>query len=404
MDKCSTRSKKLYGDKFKNNKNDNISFFTYSLSLMILLVFICRDKYFNIGNYYFYIIASIIIGTMGIAFKIATTKKIKKPRLSDYCYISIIIYSIIITYLLGHPFKADTVITYVILCLLILVVNFTMFNRKEVNFIINIYIISALILAIMQLLQWKMPYPGQIRFSVFYSDLEYYDVNFLAAYMLVPGSIAFNKAINLKNKIKKNKYFFASGIIVMSIFLTGSRAGAIGTIISFTLILLINKKINIKTILWILLLILIIYIIIPDEIINRFFVNSYNDGSNGRRVEHWKYGWALFKQNPFWGYGLTWTSEALAIEYNYYSTVHNTFIAMLIQFGIIGITPIIILLINLVIKLLKKGEKNMLGPIIGLIFSIIMIEAQTSLLIYIPIIIISIVINNKSTNNIEQLR
>ncbi|SHK18286.1 O-antigen ligase [Clostridium cavendishii DSM 21758] len=384
-------------DNHINKKSIPISITTCFLCLTILFVFKCNDQFFNLGKYYILPIATIIVGCFQMIFMLVKGKI--KLRIEHYCIIFILLYITFITYILQLPSKFDTVMSYYMLFLLLFVMSIVEFKPKEIKIINISYIFSGLIFAIILLKQMQAPYPGVTRYSVFYSEINFYDSNFLAAYMFLPSLLAFNKGIISKKKTKQLLYYIIAAIISLAILLTGSRAGVVALFLGIIMLLCKdNKKFIIKIII-IGIIIFIIYELIPEELIQRFFMESYNDGSNQKRLLDWNYGWETFKTSPFWGTGMIWTIDAISSRIMVDYTVHNTIIGFMMQFGIIGFIPIIILFVNLFKEFLNKSLSIMLISLIGLMFLIIMIEAQSSIVLFFPFIFMYIILNFKKNNN-----
>ena len=143
----------------------------------------------------------------------------------------------------------------------------------------------------------------------------------------------------------KRKYFFISlttlCVNIFSLFLTASRGGLIALIILFIFILFINiSKTTFKEKFRFCIGILFIFVIIQffttyfldkDILIRIFFFENYDDGSG--RLDIWSNTFELISKDFNLVFGSGWGSY---FGYNnYYISVHNTFISMLCDVGII---------------------------------------------------------------------
>lgn len=382
-----------------------VQMITYLLGLTMIFMFACGEKYFTVWNYYLFPLVAILIGAYNVMWDIWTNKKMIKMDISDYCMIFIIFYVLFSSLVLRLPANFDSVISYGFLFLLLLVSSLTKFSKKQIIFILKCYIASAVIITIIMLIQRATPYPGVLRFSIFYSKEGFYDVNFLATYIAVPPLLSLNNAMLRKDKDGKIKYYTVTAIILLGVFLTGSRGALVGFIIGALFIICINRKITLnkikqireikkpklKTVVLIIAVIVLLYLLLPKELTERFFAQSYNDGSNQKRLHHWMYSIQSFIKQPIFGTGITWTSIVIEKNFGVNYTSHNTFLGVLMQLGVVGSIPFMIVLINPIKQLWKANQRSLIGIILGLVFMIIMIEAQSSLLLFIHLSVIYII-------------
>lgn len=384
-------------------KLEPVQIVTYLLGLTMLLMVTCRDSNFNVGNWFVLPLAIIIVGAYNVIWYIVKNKKMTKFNTTEYCMIFIIFYVLFSSLVLRLPAKFGAVVSYGFLFLLLLVCSLTKFNKEQIAFILKCYIASAVIMSIIIIIQRKTPFPGVMRFSIFFSETEFYEINFLAAYMAVPALVSFNNAMLRKDKHGKTIFYTITSIIVLGIFLTGSRGALIGFMLGALFIICTNcemmfGKINkigkpkFKTITIVIVSIVLLYLLLPKELVERFFVSSYNDSSNIKRLQHWNYAIQSFMKQPIFGVGITWTTEVIEGNFGIPYAAHNTFIGALMQLGVVGIIPFMIILINPIKILWENNQKSMIGLILCLIFMMIMIEAQNTLVFFVPLAVIYILV------------
>lgn len=103
---------------------------------------------------------------------------------------------------------------------------------------------------------------------------------------------------------------------------------------------------------------------ISDWMFNRFFVNSYNDGSNEFRVALWIKAVERWPQHPLFGFGVG--------NYTYYSahdwglaetstTTHGTVTDFLVDFGIIGLGLFLYIVIDIISGLIVSKQYVLLA-------------------------------------------
>jgi len=211
----------------------------------------------------------------------------------------------------------------------------------------------------------------------------------------------------LVKKDRKDYYLYAfiytiiTFIICIAVFMTGSRAGMLamflGGIIVFTYYM---KGRNI--VFGVLLLSaggLIILCFLPDRLIQRMlYFNTYLDGSNYLRLMNWYYGIKAFFRSPLIGYGMVYSNNVLFKYFSYVRAAHNTYITFLIQFGLIGALPVILILAKIFFKTLKGDMRVIFGALISMLFTSMMIENNISITFWMVLTLTYMVYNYKRDN------
>ncbi|MFJ5717805.1 O-antigen ligase family protein [Neobacillus sp. NPDC093127] len=176
------------------------------------------------------------------------------------------------------------------------------------------------------------------------------DPNNVAAFYLVGFSIALYYIIYEKNW--NIKYFVILVINALGIALTGSRGGLVSLLAGIVALLFLSdiKKNNIikniKNLFLISLILSLIFLatqyFLPISTYNRLFgFDSYSSGS-GRDLL-WDNAMAMAKEKPFLGWG--WGGIIMG--------VHNTFITMILEIGIVGILLFTFPILSVIRKAIK---------------------------------------------------
>ncbi len=364
---------------------------TIVLALTILFAYTVNEQYFALGRYFILPVCTIITGTVTLIFKTLKTHCFPKKNFEVFGILFFILLAITI---FQKEYNFDMVASYCMIWIMFYVCTILPYTFWEIKFLLNVYIISALILAILLFYQLRMPYLGYFRFSVFFSDKDYYDVNFLSSYMLLPALISFYFAWLIPWNKWSLFYGLANFVILAAILATGSRGALVGFCIGlFPLIKhLLRKKILIFVLAG---LCILIYFYIPHELAERLFLDSYNDGSNSRRLDDWTYGIMAFLQHPLFGNGFSSSVDIIIRLFYQKITAHNSFLLLLINFGIIGIIPFL----SLLFKPLLCYKKSFLGIYtltfyLAFLFNVSLIEAATSFVFIVPMILFFIIIRN----------
>ncbi|HHT55025.1 MAG TPA: O-antigen ligase family protein, partial [Acholeplasma sp.] len=155
------------------------------------------------------------------------------------------------------------------------------------------------------------------------------------------------------NKEKKLWYLLFWLLMVIMIFLTGSRTGFIFILLGSVITFYSSYNINLKTILPVALLIFILlissyYAIMNielfynilgrriEQMVEGAFGEGTTDGSFNTRMNMIKYGWDWFKEKPLFGYGIN-NYRVLYSRIGFEETYsHNNVIELLVSVGLIG--------------------------------------------------------------------
>lgn len=180
-------------------------------------------------------------------------------------------------------------------------------------------------------------------------------------------------------KDKKGYLYWLLSLIISSIY--ASRVGIMASCFLFIYLYFSNKKTNLKAFLKTLFSVVFIGIIgliilnklgMYDYLLERFLNIGSESGSLGR-LRMWNYVFESFKNNPF-GYGIGNSLVAIELSSGLYFTennLHNLFLQMLLELGIVGFLFYMILIIYFVIK---NRAKLLSDPIISFIFIYIVLS------------------------------
>ena len=199
--------------------------------------------------------------------------------------------------------------------------------------------------------------------------------NPFATYLLILFLFSWGTSLNIRRK----GFYLASLIFLVALLLSGSRGGFIATIIGFSFIIISSKDdfkeklIKSLILLFIGLIItrFIIYLapIVQDKIGITLSMVDYlirKDTLLGSslvgRLEFWKVAWELIKSKPINGYGLGTFFSAYYIEYGsnqwYSRFVHNHYLQIMAETGIIGIILFLIFLVSIFRIIYEKIKSN----------------------------------------------
>lgn len=276
------------------------------------------------------------------------------------------------------------------------------FNNQFIKSILITILFSSSILATLCLF-FSQSYKGVEARQVLTIRGAQMDPNNQAAFLLIGVTVLlyllFNKNSNIQYSIL---YILLSIIIIYAMFLTGSRGGIISLIIIIIVIALLNEKgnnlITKKTVLNTILVSIFaggIYLIakqlLREDIFKRIFnFASYSGGSN--RIYIWSNTLQIIVNNPLFGggWGAYW-------GYNdNYTVVHNTFLSILADGGILGFVLFFLPHIYLCISSLNRRYILPLLVLISGLLPSFFIDSINKRFFWNAIIIAFILINNKA--------
>ena len=219
------------------------------------------------------------------------------------------------------------------------------------------------------------------------------DPNNLAAFYLVGVVIASYYIVFERKQILRNGFFLL--INGMAMILTASRGGLISflALIVF-MVLLTNARDNkvldsLKKIFFISAIVVAVYYIashfMPQASIERLFSLNLYEGGSGRD-DLWAYAIKLIKEKPIigWGWG------------GYESGIHNTYLSMVCDLGIVGGTFFGIFLVMIGSKALKSRQPLAILILIAGLAPAFFIDAINKRFFWNAIIIATMVVNSYS--------
>ncbi len=200
----------------------------------------------------------------------------------------------------------------------------------------------------------------------------FYNANWFGVYLVFMISYY---TMQYCNQRKPLKYILQVMIVMLLVFVSGSRTAVIGSVIAVFSVLLINKRVKpvVGSIIVLGVLVSIGIILAPQfPLFSRTFVRftSYfsilfsEDRSlasiTGSRWSEWQASWQLFKDSPFFG--------------NVIGNVipHNSYIALLIRFGIVGLIAMIPLIVSF-FRVLRFRGKNFRSWSVGFTIALLVV-------------------------------
>ena len=177
------------------------------------------------------------------------------------------------------------------------------------------------------------------------------DPNGLCGRLMLPLFCAVKLFLRSKQLLWRAVSLFSIAAMGAVIMLTGSRSGLIGSITGLILIVLFGerkKKLGYTVLLLAGIVLVIIWAprLLPEHIYTRIFsIEKYQEVTalEGDRLDIWGHVLVdLFPGSPIWGYGAGNSGIALSMIYGHVKAVHNSYLLVLVDLGLLGFIPWII--------------------------------------------------------------
>lgn len=288
-------------------------------------------------------------------------------------------------------------------------------SPREIAFLLESVALSTLASAFLELKTWVENgfYAGRV-YPVSLTG-HMIDANFFALLLVVQISCAFLLVVYSGNVRAKILYFILISLGLASVMLTGSRSGllCVALVIAFGYIAFAcsERTGKLSTTVFILVLVAVALFLINrfmgDWMFDRFFKNSYDDGSNQFRVELWVKAVQRWMSRPLFGFGVG--------NYNYFSaadwgvvetatTTHGTVTDFLVDFGMIGLLLFFSVLIRIFSGLFQGKGYTPLALCPGIVVCWLIVGAERTVALWLFLIIFYVLADYLSCNQEHSMK
>lgn len=295
--------------------------------------------------------------------------------------------------------------------LMFLLFSMISFSKYEAYFLKK-----TLILGVWALLFYMLLIPDAAVFSDYQHRLtlnagkEGLDQNYLAALMLVSFGIVFYDFCNAKReKAKKIVSLLFCVAVVVCIILTGSRSGLIALIAIIVLSINTSWKIRLYIGVPTMLLLVIVFPILmeqlPKELIERFSLSAFTGqtAESGTRLLIWNRALSALKGFKWVfgvGIGASQTVVGNLLGKGYDAVIHNHFIAMLVECGIVGFCFINIPIFKMIAHA-RKRDKGLAIAFFSIMVLSFFVDVLTTKFFWSAMILISVCCTANATKRLE---
>ncbi len=280
-------------------------------------------------------------------------------------------------------------------------------NAREINFIINNFIIVMTIASLISIYYGIILNQGGKIALINFIGTEI-DENYSSALISAAAIFLFLKLLySMKNKINFVKWLILFVINIVGVSIIGSRASMLSCILSIIIgfIVYVFNDINTKKILASLVFLAIGILTfkialnyMPQWTYERYFQNSYADTSNSIRITYWKNAFDATLDSPLFGLGFGFYTKIPEYQnFDYFditpesAPAHQTYLDIMIYGGFIGLLAFIYFIVDILKKVLHKKTIMLLPIAINLLIISNIIGADKSVFFWNILIIIYIV-------------
>ena len=280
----------------------------------------------------------------------------------------------------------------------------------------EVYVLKkSMIFGVGALLLYMIFVPGAVIYSDYQNRLtlnagtEGLDQNYLAALMLIAFGVVFYNLCNGKQK-KLYKVLSITFCLVIAyyVLLTGSRSGLIALLMHVLLSINTSWKTRLSIGIPVVVILVIVFPLvvqyIPEELLDRFSLSALTgqEAESGTRLLIW--GRALSSLQGIellFGYG---TGASQTIVGNALgrgdAAIHNHYIAMLVEFGVIGFLFVNVPILKM-LKAMAKKDKCMTISFLGILLMACFLDVVTTKFFWSAMILLSICCSTRNDISVE---
>lgn len=294
----------------------------------------------------------------------------------------------------------------------LLILSIVPFEKYNFSFIEKIAMLTGVVVtAILVLFPDKSSLEVQNRRTIIINGTEL-DPNILSAIMGI-GALFSIKGIFDSKLLKAIFRTLILFVIVVGVFLTGSRGGLLALAFSIFVYLLLelkNKRNRYKVAICFLIIIIAIIVAIfclPKELLERFKLENLFGLTETNPFYHtrfniWKYAIQSWSLKPLFGYGCGNFFRAIEITYKQCAS-HNMFILQLTEGGLFGLIIFLIPVVSILYKIIKNKNYINIPIFVFIIFMGLTLDNLQNKYFWFGLFYIYLFTLNKHQNSLEEV-
>lgn len=282
-----------------------------------------------------------------------------------------------------------SILLFFIMFFLLTLHNPTLNDLKAIS---QCFIISGFLIALFVLF-FKMPTdenPNRYTYLLYGKSLE---PNYLACYLSITFIITFRKLMFKTTIVKKFFYVIISLSILYAILISGSRGAFVAILLSALILFSIDLKTFLMRLSVLTICFVLLFMFLPENLIERFIAKSYNDGSNRHRIFLFQTAIAFILDKPFIGYGITAGSYITKL-----GSTHNTFLTCGLNFGLVGLAAFCALIFKILKNILNKDMRLFLAVFVNLMVTSMIITNLNTIPLWFTLVFLVYAVNYRIKN------
>lgn len=254
------------------------------------------------------------------------------------------------------------ILKYILFAVYFVLMSSIVFSEKNIKYIIDIYIIASIILAILIILSKIFGYPHvesifyQGRYSIGITGM-YKNPNYITSFINIGYFFVLYRFITDKKKFsQKMPQALVLLTFISAMYFSGTRAALLTALITTSLVLFTRSESNKFLIIGTLCLFFaVLFFVFSDDLAFLYgnFMGHRGSFEDESRTETWFFAIVKLLDSPIFGYGLFgWGNVPGASRYMIH--VHNIYIDILVSQGIVGFLIFIYLFFNRIKKCIPQ--------------------------------------------------
>ena len=315
----------------KTKKSFLQKMFVVFMMMQLIAYFLNRDMYFQVSGMFIFLLGAMAAGVLWVFLSIW-----RKP-VNVYQTVCLLMVVCLLVSVLANPSVVEGGYLFSYLLLILMTLLFASMDLEEADLkkIGGAYVALAVIISLLIIVVHKRFYAEESnRITIQIGSNPLIDPNYLGACLVGPSFLSLKWAMEEKKKLR---YWLFTAIILVGIFMTGSRgallAWAGGVFIVFCKLFFRNvsvKKIGLLCLCGVAGLVAALRVI-PMAYVERMLnPATWMDASNMRRFTLWKNAIEKILERPILGHGLGNTATVIG------SAAHNTYLELCVHLGLAG--------------------------------------------------------------------
>lgn len=287
---------------------------------------------------------------------------IRKQQILIMCFMCVVVISMLIA---KEQFSMNYIFPYIAFGGFYILVTLKSYTSRQLNYFSHCLEFGGILACMLIIINGKAYYGEELRYTIILATGPQ-DPNFTSILLCLPLIVFLLRMYYNPKKLNCVICSLGALVLMFTIVLTGSRTGMIAlTMIIITMFISTllkskkEKKLTWRKVIVVLAILVIILstiiLMLPDQIIGRIFnynsLYQYDNSSiiaGSPRLNIWINAVEILFHRPIVGFGLGMNDYYLLQHKGLITALHNTFIDVWFQFGIVGFVMYIYIIFNYV--------------------------------------------------------